>query len=112
MIQLEQAKKLINLARDVISAYFENKEFAVSKEIKSEFKDDTGVFVSLYVKDELIGCIGFAEPVMPLYQAVIDAAKGAAFEDPRFPPLKKEQLKGLRQIKERLYLDVSQQFIK
>lgn len=96
MIQLEQAKKLINLARDTISAYFENKEVVVSKDIKSEFKEDTGVFVSLYVRGDLIGCIGFPEPVMPLYKAIIDAAKGAAFEDPRFPPLSREQLKDLK----------------
>ncbi len=96
MIQLEQAKKLINLARDVISAYFEGNEFKVSDDIKNEFSENTGVFVSLYVGENLIGCIGFAEPVMPLYQAVIDAAKGAAFEDPRFPPLSRTQFKDLR----------------
>ncbi len=96
MIKLEQAKKLIKLARDAISAYFEDKEINVSDDIKKEFGEDTGVFVSLYVGEDLIGCIGFPEPIMPLYKAVIDAAKSAAFEDPRFPPLSREQFKALR----------------
>lgn len=96
MIKIEQAKKLIMLAREVISAYFKGKEVTVSNDIKDEFGEDCGVFVSLYLKDELIGCIGIPKPIMPLYKAVIQGAKGAAFEDPRFPPLKEDQMDGLR----------------
>lgn len=96
MITLSQAKKLIKLARDSISTFFEGKEIKIPDAVKSEFKEDKGVFVSLYVNDELIGCIGFPEPVLPLYEAVIRAARSAAFEDPRFPPLRKEQMKDLR----------------
>lgn len=95
-VTLAQAKKLIKLARGAISAFFEDKEMEVSDELKMEFKADTGVFISLYVNEQLIGCIGFPEPVMPLWKAVIEAARGAAFEDPRFPPLHKEQMKDLR----------------
>jgi hypothetical protein len=61
-----------------------------------EFKDVRGVFVSLYIKDELIGCIGFPDPTMALAKGVVSAAQGAAFEDPRFPPLKKSQMKDLK----------------
>lgn len=48
-----------------------------------------GVFVTLhsYPSMQLRGCIGFPEPIMPLKKAVIEAAKAAAFEDPRFPPV-------------------------
>jgi uncharacterized protein (TIGR00296 family) len=34
--------------------------------------------------------------VLPLYQAVVDAAKSAAFSDPRFLPLTKEEFKDVR----------------
>ncbi|MBD3354466.1 TIGR00296 family protein [Candidatus Woesearchaeota archaeon] len=96
-ITIKQAEKLIKLARDAISAVFKGKEeFDIPEEYKKEFKEERGVFVSLYVDEDLIGCIGFPEPDRPLADAVIDAAKGAAFEDPRFPPLKKEQMKDLR----------------
>ena len=35
-------------------------------------------------------------PIMALYKAIIQAAKGAAFEDPRFPPLREDQFDDLR----------------
>ena len=96
MIKLEQAKKLIMLARGSISAYFKGKEVQLGNELKDEFGEDCGVFVSLYLNNELIGCIGLPQPTMPLYKAVIQAAKGAAFEDPRFPPLREDQMNKLK----------------
>jgi len=92
----DQAKKLIKLARDAISAGLKNKEFEIPEDYKEEFNEERGIFVSLYVKDDLIGCMGFPEPGRPLSEAVVNAAQGAAFEDPRFPPLKSEQMKDLR----------------
>ncbi len=96
MIKLEQAKKLMLLARETISAYFNGKEVQVDDEIKKEFGEDSGAFVSLYLKEDLIGCIGIPRPMMPLYKAIIQGAKGAAFEDPRFPPLRKDQFDYIR----------------
>jgi len=96
MLTINQAKKLIKLARDSISNYFKNKEPPVTAEVKKEFGKKQGAFVSLYLDEELSGCIGFPEPTLPLYMAVIRGALGAAFEDPRFPPLKQSQLKNIR----------------
>ena len=96
MVSLAQAKKLIKLAKDAISAYFEGKRLEVPEDLQKEFRDKTGVFVSLYVKNELAGCIGFPEPIFPLWLAVRKAAIGAAFGDPRFPPLVKAQMRDLR----------------
>ena len=95
-LTLKQAEKLIKLAREAISAYFTDKEAKVSKDIEKEFGQNQGVFTSLYVNEELVGCIGFPEPVAPLYKAVTQTACSAAFEDPRFPPIKKEDMKNLR----------------
>jgi len=96
MVSLAQAKKLIKLAHDAISAYFEGKTLEVSEELQKEFKEEKGVFVSLYVKEELVGCIGFPEPIFPLWLAVRKAVIGAGFGDPRFPPLVKSQMRDLR----------------
>ena len=96
MINLSQAKKLIDLARQSILDYFEDKETNASEQIKEEFSEKKGLFVSLYSEEELAGCIGYTMPITPLYKAVIDLARAAAFEDTRFPPLRKEQMKGLR----------------
>ena len=53
-----------------------------------------GVFVTLhtYPNYELRGCIGFPEPLYPLYEALPKAAFYAAFEDPRFNPLTETEL--------------------
>ena len=51
-----------------------------------------GCFVTLKIDEKLRGCIGFPEPVFPLYKSIIESAKSAAFSDPRFLPLKKEEL--------------------
>jgi AmmeMemoRadiSam system protein A len=43
----------------------------------------------------LRGCIGSIEPVAPLARAVAASAVNAAFRDPRFPPVRKEELPDL-----------------
>jgi len=94
MINLEQAKRLIKLARDSISSYFSDKDANVDK-FKEEFSDILGVFVTLNKNGELRGCIGFPEGVYPLYEGVVKAAKSAAFGDPRFPALEQEELSSI-----------------
>ncbi|MBW2993448.1 TIGR00296 family protein [Candidatus Woesearchaeota archaeon] len=96
MLTINQAKKLIKLARGSISSYFKQKQLKIPESVKTAFGKKQGVFVSLYINEELAGCIGFPEPTLPLYQAVIRGALGAAFEDPRFPPLKQAQFKNIR----------------
>jgi MEMO1 family protein len=54
-----------------------------------------GVFVTLTKKRELRGCIGFIEPVTPLFQAVQRCAVYAASEDPRFGPVSPSELAAL-----------------
>lgn len=51
-----------------------------------------GVFVTLsrHPSGDLRGCIGIPEPVMPLREALEEAARSAC-HDPRFPPLSAEE---------------------
>lgn len=51
-----------------------------------------GVFVTLRQQGQLRGCIGYIQPLKPLYLAVVEAALSAAFHDPRFPPLELDEL--------------------
>lgn len=92
MLTLMQGRKLIMLARDSIVTYFSKRNPRISKDIKDEFSKKRGVFVTLNKEGKLRGCIGFPEPTYVLYEAVINAARSAAFSDPRFPPLDKEEL--------------------
>ena len=47
--------------------------------------------VTLTIDGELRGCIGTIEPVQEIYKDVADNAIKAAFEDPRFSPLTREE---------------------
>ena len=47
MLTLEQAKKLIDLARNSIETYFSRREQKITKEIKAEFSTVKGLFVTL-----------------------------------------------------------------
>jgi len=51
-----------------------------------------GCFVTLHKKGRLRGCIGSIQPVSDLITCVEENAQNAAFRDPRFPPLTKEEL--------------------
>ena len=88
-----QGKKLLSIAREAISKELEGKELKADEGIIRAFSEKQGVFVTLTINDELRGCIGFPEPVMELWKAVIEAAKSAAFSDPRFEPLTAEEWK-------------------
>lgn len=86
-----QGLKLLKLARKAIASHFSKKEFDFEQE-KKEFKEPRGVFVTLNKEGKLRGCIGFPYPVKPLAEAVVEAAKAAAFQDPRFKPLEEREM--------------------
>ena len=84
-------KTLLNLARESIKTYFSGDKPIVKGSEK--FKEKQGVFVTLHKQGNLRGCIGFPLPVYSLNTAIIEAARSAAFHDPRFPPLQEKELK-------------------
>lgn len=51
-----------------------------------------GVFVTLTLRGHLRGCIGYIEGIKPLVEAVLDNAAAAALQDPRFTPVRAEDL--------------------
>src|SRR5207302_11365511 len=59
------------------------------------FAERRGVFVTLHVRNRLQGCIGVIEAKEPLGEAIIRCAASAALEDPRFAPMKPDQLADL-----------------
>ena len=54
-----------------------------------------GVFVTLTKNKQLRGCIGFLHSDKNLIETVVDAARHAAFHDPRFPQVQFEEIKDL-----------------
>lgn len=51
-----------------------------------------GAFVTVYVSDQLRGCIGFVEPIFPLIKTIQIAATKASNEDYRFTPIQPNEL--------------------
>jgi AmmeMemoRadiSam system protein A len=82
---------LLKLARNTLEASFNDTDPDTS--MVSHLTQLRGCFVTLHKHNKLRGCIGFPKPIMPLYEQIIAAAKAAAFEDPRFQPLTKSELK-------------------
>jgi AmmeMemoRadiSam system protein A len=50
-----------------------------------------GVFTTIYLDRQLRGCVGYALPIHPLYRAIAETARAAAFEDTRFFPVTPEE---------------------
>src|SRR5262249_28524378 len=55
-----------------------------------------GVFVTLHVKQKLRGCIGVIETAEPLAASIAHCAAGAALHDPRFSPVRADELDSLQ----------------
>jgi AmmeMemoRadiSam system protein A len=84
--------ELLKLARSAIESALDNKKLEVSKEIKEKYSEKKASFVTLTEHGILRGCIGSLYPHQELYKDVIENAIHAAFDDYRFPQLKKEEL--------------------
>jgi len=96
---MQEYKILLKLARLSILEEFEGKKLINRDEWVREYpflEENRATFVTLKLKDKprgsnLRGCIGSILPYRPLIDDVVANAKAAAFEDPRFPPLSKEE---------------------
>ncbi len=92
MLSLNDGKKSVNYARNVIEEYVKNKKIPVCN-LSTIFKDKQGAFVTIhtYPDYDLRGCIGIPLPVMSLCDAIAEGAASAT-RDPRFPPLAVKEL--------------------
>jgi AmmeMemoRadiSam system protein A len=86
---------LLQTARDSIAAQFTGKAAAPVETASTVLKEPRGAFVSLHRQGQLRGCIGYIEAVKPLLETVREMAPAAAFNDPRFRPLGREELADL-----------------
>ena len=60
--------------------------------LTSHLSEKCGAFVSLHKHGRLRGCIGHFGEDVPLYEIVAEMARAAAFEDPRFMPVTRDEL--------------------
>lgn len=81
---------LLRLAHESILSALEKREIPLDPPTP-HLAEPRGAFTSLYLQKELRGCVGYALPVSPLYRAVAETARAAAFEDMRFRPVTAEE---------------------
>jgi AmmeMemoRadiSam system protein A len=77
---------LLRLAHESILSALQGREISLDPPT-DHLAQPRGAFTSLYLQGELRGCVGYVFPVSPVYRAVADAARAAAFEDTRFHPV-------------------------
>lgn len=96
-ISKENQRRMLELAREVIRAGAEGHELKVPsyKGDDPELGRPSAVFVTLHKQGRLRGCIGTTQAMYALHDAVADYASAAAFEDPRFEPVKADEVAGL-----------------
>ena len=84
---------LVKTARMAVTEFLSNgKRMKLDSEREKKFSFNAGGFVTLNNADGLRGCIGFPMPDKKLSHGIIDAAISAATEDPRFSPVKTNEL--------------------
>ena len=91
----EEGAAALALARQALEAAVRSEKFCLPC-LPPVFEEKRGVFVTLTEGGELRGCIGLPYPVMPLAQALQEAAVSAALQDPRFPPVEPDELPRIR----------------
>lgn len=98
---------LLKIAHDAIASCLNMCPLPEVTNLPAELLQPRGVFTTLYLlreiagdhgeerhrelHRELRGCVGYPLPVAPLYRAVGETARAAAFEDSRFPPVTKQE---------------------
>lgn len=91
----EERAFLHQLARGAIEHRLTGKPLPSLEGEPPRLGEKRGAFVTLKRQGQLRGCIGHTQAVKPLDRTIMEMAQAAAFQDPRFPPLTREELQGL-----------------
>ncbi len=91
-----EGRAAVKLARKSIELFLSEERLPESQELDFElspvFGEKRGVFVTLTESGLLRGCIGHPFPDSKLEDAIMDSAISAATRDPRFSPVRKDEL--------------------
>ncbi len=98
MLKKQEGELAVHLARKAIEDCLKNGIKLAPDNLPKVFNEKRGVFVTLNKKThskELRGCIGRPYPILPLGEAIIVSAINAARDDPRFNPVKPDEIEHL-----------------
>ena len=91
-LSYEEKQMLKKIAYTSIKDSLNGKPISMFNLQSSILNQKCGAFVSLHKQGRLRGCIGHFGEDVPLHEIVAEMARAAAFEDPRFPPVHREEL--------------------
>lgn len=93
-LTLDEQKTLLRMAREAIEHRVKGKKLppVQATSLTTNLREQGASFVTLTIRGQLRGCIGALEAYQPLADDVREHALAAAFEDPRFPPLREDEL--------------------
>jgi AmmeMemoRadiSam system protein A len=94
MTDAKDRATLLKIARDAIEAHVSRTRARVSNQSELTARS-AGVFVTVYCRGELRGCIGRIGVDRPLPETVEECARSAASADPRFSPISSDELQDL-----------------
>ena len=85
-------RSLLDLARRAIVEAVSLRKPVESIPRNEVFAEKRGVFVTLTLRGRLRGCIGIVEAFEPLGESIARCAASAALHDPRFSPVRADEL--------------------
>jgi len=88
----EEKRKLKEIALTSIQDSLDGQRIAEPTGLTKTLESKCGAFVSLHKQGRLRGCIGHFGEDTALHEIVAEMARAAAFEDPRFMPVTREEL--------------------
>lgn len=91
----EQRRQLLEVARRAVERATEEREYSEIATPAGPLAEPGAAFVTLHVRGRLRGCIGHLGRTDPLANVVAYCARAAAREDPRFSPIRAQELKDL-----------------
>lgn len=94
---MAESHPLVDLARRTIESYVrDGRQIDPPEELTLEMQRRAGAFVTIHRQGQLRGCIGTIQPTCEnVAEEVIRNAISAATRDPRFPPLRRNELPNL-----------------
>jgi len=90
-----ERQELLHIARTAVEMIVRDNRVLDPQPTNPGLHTPSGAFVTLKKQGRLRGCIGFIEPVAPLYKTVTLAAIYAATRDRRFQPVVSSELESL-----------------
>ncbi len=89
-------REILKLARETVECHVTGRSLPEWHGESRRLKADGAVFVTLKEKSgRLRGCIGSLQATMPLHRSIIQNGVAAASRDPRFRPVRTDELPGL-----------------